>query len=84
MQEQPDRNKFLDEMKDRYERVFSNEDGKRVLADIVICGRLNKTCFSSDALMMAYNEGKRDLAQNILDLATPQDKKTTKQIKAKQ
>lgn len=75
MQTQLDRNKYLDAMKDRYERVFSTDDGKLVLEDIVLCGMLRKSCFVNDALIMAFNEGKRDLAQNIVDLATKLEKR---------
>lgn len=78
-----DRNKFLEEMKDLYERVFSTDDGKRVLQDIVVCGKLKVSCFSTDPLTMAFNEGKRDLAQNIIDLATRIDDRKPRAIKAK-
>lgn len=84
MQNQPvDRNKFLEEMKDCYERVFSTDDGKRVLQDIVVCGKLKVSCFSTDPLTMAFNEGKRDLAQNIVDLATRVDNRKPRETKAK-
>jgi len=68
-EQQINRNKLLEEMKDRYERVFDSEDGRRVLEDIALSGVLRRSAFSSDALVMAHNEGKRDLAQHILDMA---------------
>jgi hypothetical protein len=66
---QQPRNKLFEEMKDRYERVFSSVDGQRVLDDIALSGGLRRSAFNSDALIMAFNEGKRDLAQHILEMS---------------
>lgn len=78
-----ERNKYLDEMKDAYERVFNSPDGEKVLEDIKRSGCLKRSAFDRDALVMAFNEGKRDLAQNIVDMAHRQVIKEEAPRKAK-
>lgn len=78
-----ERNKYLEEMKDAYERVFSGTDGQKVLEDIKRSGVLKRSAFDRDPLIMAFNEGKRDLAQNIVDLAHRENVPEVKQRKAK-
>jgi hypothetical protein len=78
----PKDNNFLDEMKDRYERVFSSEDGQKVLEDIAISGLLRRSSFSNDALILAHNVGMNDLAQHILDMAKKDEFREPKQTEA--
>jgi len=56
-------------LREDYKKVFTTEEGKRVLAD------LEKTCFfkstifvPNDALTMAFNEGNRAVLLHILTI----------------
>jgi hypothetical protein len=54
---------------DRYRdfiRVFGTPEGKRVLSQILIWGRMNKSTFSPDPYTMALMAGERNLALKIV------------------
>lgn len=59
-------------IKHKYEAVFSSPDGQKVLEDIIKSGFMFRTTFSSDPMEMARDEGKREFALHIKDMATPQ------------
>lgn len=63
------RDKYLEEMKDLYERVFGTEDGKRVLEDILISGAVDRSAWSQDIAVMSANVAKQDFAKHIRDMA---------------
>ena len=48
-----------------YARVFSAEDGKRVLEDLGRLGMARQTTFHPEGLRMAFNEGRRSLVLHI-------------------
>ena len=48
-----------------YVRVFSGEDGKRVLEDLGRLGMARQTTFHPEGLRMAFNEGRRSLVLHI-------------------
>jgi hypothetical protein len=57
----------IKELKRCYRAVFNSDDGDlniagaAVLYDLAILCRINNTSFSSDALQMARNEGRREV-----------------------
>lgn len=61
------RNAEINELKRCYAAVFNSDDkqlniaGFAVLEDLAILCRVNNTSFSSDALQMARNEGRREV-----------------------
>ena len=65
-------NDYIAKMKSDYESVFSSPAGQRVVEDIKKSAFIYKTSFNTDALMMAKNEGKREIALNIEFMATIQ------------
>lgn len=52
-------------IKEDYRKVFSTEEGKRVLADLEKIGFFKTTTFSNDAIAMAFNEGNRAFLLHI-------------------
>lgn len=77
------RQKQFDEMRFKYQRVFDSVEGRAVLEDIAMSGVLRRSAFNIDGFIMAFNEGKRDLAQHILDMAKKEDAKPEKPKRAK-
>ena len=65
-------NDYLAKMKLDYEKVFSSSEGQRVLEDIKKSSFFYTSSYNSDALFMAKNEGKREIALNIEFMATIQ------------
>jgi hypothetical protein len=65
-----------------YEDVFSTSRGKKVLRDIMLSGVMERSAFSTDALIMAANCAKQDFARHIAQMAEP-EKKSDKPAKAK-
>lgn len=61
-----------------YENIFSQEAGKRVLKDLMLSCMVDKSTFSSDPLVMAFNEGKREVGLHIKYMAEPKSKKEIK------
>ena len=54
------------EMVSTYKRLFTSEDGQKVLADLMqVCG-MQQSSFSTDPLEMAYHEGERAVVLRIL------------------
>ncbi len=52
-----------------YQRAFGTGDGQRVLADILdAAGILKNSQVDGDAYRTAYNEGRRSIALEILEL----------------
>lgn len=55
---------------DDYKRVFSTDEGKRVIADLVAKSRLMSLTTTVDArldpYMLAYEAGQRDLVRGLL------------------
>ena len=54
-----------DDLRAAYVRVFSGEDGKRVLDDLGRLGMAKQTTFHPEGLRMAFNEGRRSLVLYI-------------------
>lgn len=52
-------------IKEDYKKVFSTEEGKRVLADLERVGFYKSTTFTNDAIAMAFNEGNRAFLLHI-------------------
>ena len=65
----------VDELKSDYEAIFSTEVGQRVLSDIKMSACVYRSHFSTDAMEMARDEGKRILALHIDYMATPREEK---------
>lgn len=55
----------LMELKKAYSRVFESPDGKQVLAHIERASYCKSTTFSDNPLIMARNEGRRQVILNI-------------------
>jgi hypothetical protein len=72
---QEKRDKLVEQMKECYERLFATDDGKRVLRDITLSGGIGRSAFNSDPLIMAHSVAKQDLANHIVWMATPEEKK---------
>ena len=54
------------EMVSTYKRVFTSDDGRRILSDLMnVCG-MQRSSFDSDPLKMAYHEGERAVVLRIL------------------
>lgn len=68
----------LEQIKTDYENIFSQEAGQRVLKDIMLSCMVDKSTFSSDSLVMAFNEGKREVGLHIKYMAEPKSKKEVK------
>lgn len=68
----------LEQIKTDYENIFSQEAGQRVLKDIMLSCLVDKSTFSSDSLVMAFNEGKREVGLHIKYMAEPKSKKEVK------
>lgn len=51
----------LDQRRRAYQTVFGGERGKEVLQDLVIFCGSKRSSFSSDALEMAFREGRREV-----------------------
>jgi len=52
----------------RYKKVFGSPDGEEVIKDLIkSCGILNPL-FSSDPIIMSYNEGRRSVILDIINL----------------
>lgn len=76
---QKKRIEMTEAVKKDYEDVFSSSAGQRVLKDIMLSGVMERSAFSSDALVMAANCAKQDFARHIVQMAEP----TKKEKKAK-
>jgi hypothetical protein len=66
-----------------YEEVFATPRGKKVLKDIMLSGVMERSAFSTDAMLMAANCAKQDFARHIMQMATPVSSKLDKPRKAK-
>lgn len=51
-----------------YRRAFATPDGQEVLADILRRGQVMQTTFDVDARVSAYNEGRRRMALEIIEM----------------
>jgi hypothetical protein len=51
-----------------YRRTFATPDGQEVLADILRRGQVMQTTFDVDARVAAYNEGRRRMALEIIEM----------------
>ena len=51
-----------------YKRLFSSEDGSRVLQDLMIAHYMMGNTMSSDTHITAFNEGQRNVVLRILKL----------------
>jgi len=49
-----------------YKRLFTTEDGKRVLADLMKAHKVMSSTFSKDPYETALNEGERNVVLRIL------------------
>lgn len=49
-----------------YRRLFSTEDGKIVLEDLMKANFIGRSAIGNDTLQTYYNNGKRDLILQIL------------------
>ena len=64
---QKQRDAEIKELKRCYRAVFNSDDGDlniagvAVLEDLAVLCKINNTSFSSDALQMARNEGRREV-----------------------
>lgn len=67
----PNHKDRLAKLKVDYEQVFSTDAGKRVLEDIAKSGKLQRPSYSNDANELLIDEGRRDLAFHIVDMAEP-------------
>jgi hypothetical protein len=63
-------NKLI-ELKSKYERVFGSPDGQTVLKDIINSARVYISSGDVEFVVMARDDGKRELALHIKDMATP-------------
>lgn len=63
---------LLKEIKNKYENVFSSPDGQIVLADILLSGMINRCSHSTDYGTLARDDGKRELAEHVRFMASPQ------------
>jgi hypothetical protein len=70
-----DAGEHFKKMKYEYEVVFSTPEGKRVLEDIKASGMVSRRIFNESQAVMAHNEGRRNLAIHIVEMATPQTDK---------
>lgn len=52
-----------------YDKVFNSPDGKEIINDLKLRCFHNKSCFSSDPIRMAYNEGKRDAYLHLVNMS---------------
>ena len=59
------------QMKLDYERVFSTDEGKRVLEDMKKSSSFYKTSFDQDARVSAYLEGARAFVLNVVIMSEP-------------
>lgn len=57
-----------------YRRLFSTEDGKLVLEDLMKSNFLGRTAIGNDTHHTYYNEGARDLVLRILHTCNLQEK----------
>jgi hypothetical protein len=58
-------------MKIHYESLFSSPTGKIVLEDICKSAFVHKSSFDTEALKMAFHEGARNLALQLMTMAAP-------------
>ncbi len=58
--------KQLFKKKEAYRKIFRTPDGQIVLKDLAHLCHALEPCFSSDANLMAYKEGKREVFLRIL------------------
>ncbi len=65
MNENKDNAARLKGMREDYIKVFSSEEGKRVLADLEKVGFYKTTTFTTDAIALAFNEGNRAFLLHI-------------------
>jgi len=66
------REDYILKLKKDYEDLFSTGTGQRVLEDIKKSCFINTSSFNSDALHMAFNEGRREVALHLIFMSTPQ------------
>jgi len=67
--------RYEERKKSDLRKVLSTTEGRRVLFRILNEGRIRSGCFDSNALTMAYNEGKRDIAlflENEIEATKPE------------
>ena len=65
------REDYVAKLKKDYEDLFSTGTGKRVLEDVKKSAFIHTSSFNSDALQMAFNEGKREMALHLIFMSTP-------------
>ena len=59
----------LKALREDYRKVFTSEEGKRVLADLSKICMYNSTTFvPNDPYSMAFNEGNRNIGNRLLGL----------------
>jgi len=51
-----------------YKAVFSEGDGRKVLNDILVKGKVLSNIYDADSREHAYNEGRRSLALEIMHM----------------
>lgn len=51
-----------------YKDTFTDDVGEKVLMDILKDSGMLSICFDSDPLVMAYNEGRRDIALRLMTI----------------
>lgn len=56
------------EMIQRYKKFFGSPDGEEIIKDLIkSCGILNPI-FNKDPIVMSYNEGRRGMVLDIINL----------------
>lgn len=69
------------EMVSLYKKVFTTEDGQKVLSDIMeLCG-VGRSSYSHDATETAFNEGQRAVALRILKTVNVTEKQLERWFK---
>jgi hypothetical protein len=63
-----------------YADVFSSPQGKMVLANLKKLYHVEASGFTDSALVLARNEGQREVVLHIMRAATLLDKTTTKEV----
>lgn len=65
---QSNRDKKRAETVQRYKKVFGSPDGEEIIKDLIkSCGILNPM-FSNDPIVMSYNEGRRSVVLDMINL----------------
>lgn len=62
----------IEEIKQKYENVFNTPDGKKVLEDIISSGGIFRCSGDVSEIVLARDDGKRELALHIKFMSEPQ------------